>query len=243
MIDGQNKEEKMEKMKQNSLMKLTYAVDLVFCIDATASMDHILDMVKDNALNFYDDFQRIMNRKRKIVSRLRIRVVAFRDYYYDGDQAMLQTKFFEFPRQMEEFERCIRSIVADGGGDDPEDGLEALAYAMKSDWNMDAQKRRHVIVVWSDASTHDLGFGKAYAGYPAKMPKDFCELTSWWGSKNNPGIMDQSSKRLLMFTPDEASWSTIAMNWDKAIQYVSEAGTGLVDKDYEQILNAIANSI
>ena len=44
--------------------KLSYAVDLVFCIDATESMDHIIDTVKSNALNFYGDFQAAMAAKR-----------------------------------------------------------------------------------------------------------------------------------------------------------------------------------
>ena len=33
--------------------KVTYGVDLVFCIDVTMSMAHILDTVKQNALRFY----------------------------------------------------------------------------------------------------------------------------------------------------------------------------------------------
>ena len=37
--------------------RVTYGVDLVFCIDATMSMNHILGIVKDNALNFYRDFK------------------------------------------------------------------------------------------------------------------------------------------------------------------------------------------
>ena len=59
-------------------IKTNYGVDLVFCIDATNSMDHIIDTVKDNALNFYQDFMGVMETKHKRVSGLRIRVVAFR---------------------------------------------------------------------------------------------------------------------------------------------------------------------
>lgn len=157
--------------------KVTYGVDLVFCIDVTMSMAHILDTVKQNALRFYEDFQNIMEKKHKTVSDLRIRIVAFRDYYYDRDQAMLVTDFFEFPRQAEDFRACLASIEPMGGGDDPEDGLEALAYAMKSKWNTESKKRRHVIVVWSDEGTHDLGFGNSVPNYPSNMAKDFDELT------------------------------------------------------------------
>ena len=114
-------------MGSNYKNKMSYEVDLVFCIDATMSMDPILDKVKSNALNFYQDFQKEMDEKGKKVSQLRIRIVAFRDYYYDRENAMMVTNFFNLPEQADEFERCIKSIVPSGGGDDPEDGLEALA--------------------------------------------------------------------------------------------------------------------
>ncbi len=220
-----------------------YGVDLVFCIDVTMSMDHILDTVKKNALRFYQDFQVIMKNKHKNVSELRIRIIAFRDYYYDREQAMLVTDFFHLPDQAADFKACLTSIEASGGGDDEEDGLEALAYAMKSKWNMTAQKRRHVIVVWSDDGTHDLGFGKSAPNYPANMAADFNELTRWWGSRTSPGVMDESAKRLIIFAPNKKSWNKITDNWNNVIQYESEAGDGLADCDYEQILSAIGNSI
>ena len=223
--------------------KVDYGVDLVFCIDSTMSMDHILDLVKNNALNFYSDFTDVMTAKHKNVSQLRVRIVAFRDYYYDQENAMMVTDFFNLPEQAEVFKQCVGSIVADGGGDDPEDGLEALAYAMKSDWNKTAQKRRHVIVVWSDDGTHDLGFGKTAPCYPSGMAKDFNELTEWWGSKANPGIMEESSKRMILFAPAKDSWNKISDNWNNVIHFESDAGDQLKDVDYQSILSAICNSI
>ena len=55
---------------------------------------------------------------------MRIRVIAFRDYLADGDSAMMTTDFFRLPEQSKDFERCVKSIHAKGGGDTPEDGLE-----------------------------------------------------------------------------------------------------------------------
>ncbi len=231
-------------MASNYRDKMTYEVDLVFCIDATMSMDLILDKVKENALNFYQDFQRVMDEKKKKVSRLRVRIVAFRDYYYDKDKAMMVTDFFRLPDMAKEFEACIKSIIPDGGGDDPEDGLEALAYAIKSPWSSGQGKKRHVIVIWSDEGTHELGFGKKAANYPKGMPKDFNELTEWWGSRQIAGLMDESAKRLLMFAPDKPGWSTIRSNWNNVIHAVTDdTDVGLSKVDYKEILNAICNSI
>ena len=92
-------------MGSNYKNKMSYEVDLVFCIDATMSMDPILDKVKSNALNFYQDFQKEMDEKGKKVSQLRIRIVAFRDYYYDRENAMMVTNFFNLPEQADEEER------------------------------------------------------------------------------------------------------------------------------------------
>ena len=230
-------------MGSNYRNKMSYEVDLVFCIDATMSMEPILDMVKKNALNFYQDFHTAMSAKDKKVSQLRIRVVAFRDYYYDREKAMMVTNFFNLPDMAEDFEACVKSIMPDGGGDDPEDGLEALAYAMKSEWSTGATKKRHVIVVWSDDGTHDLGFGKIVPNYPKGMPKDFNELTEWWGTKKNPGFMDENAKRLLIFAPDKPGWSTIRDNWNNVIHVETEAGEGLQECEYSEILDVICNSI
>lgn len=224
--------------------KVTYGVDLVFCIDATQSMDEFLDTVKENALNFYNDFKRAMDAENKPVAQLRAKIIAFRDYLADGDQAMMMTPFYELPKHSKEFRDAVNSIVADGGGDDPEDGLEAVAFAIKkSDWSKSAMKNRHVIVVWSDDGAHPLGFGKSAPNYPKGMAKDFDELTSWWGSKYAPGIMDEYAKRMIIFAPDRYGWREIRNNWNKTVHQPSHAGNGLREHDYSAILNTICKTI
>ena len=229
---------------QGNNQGMDYTVDMVFCIDATGSMEDvsgsqikIINMVKQNALNFYSDLNNAMAAKRKTVRQLRVRVIAFRDYLADAENAMLVTDFFMLPQQAKEFEACINSINADGGGDIPEDGLEALAYAIKSKWTNETAKKRHVIVVWTDACTHALGHGKGSKYYPNGMPKNMSELNDWWEE------MNENSKRLIMFAPDESHWDYISRNWDNVVHYPSVAGNGLAETSYGEILNAIANSV
>ncbi|MBQ3214616.1 MAG: VWA domain-containing protein [Oscillospiraceae bacterium] len=223
---------------------MDYTVDMVFCIDATGSMEDvsgsqtkIINMVKQNAMNFYNDFIQIMHKKQKRVHQLRVRVVVFRDYIADKENAMMVTDFFLLPQQTAEFEACIRSIHADGGGDIPEDGLEALAYAIKSKWNTASARGRQVIVVWTDAGTHELGYGRRSKYYPNGMPQNMSELNDWWDGMNS------NSKRLVLFAPDENGWSYISQNWDNTVHIPSAAGNGLAEKSYNEILNAIANSV
>lgn len=227
----------------NNNYKITYNVDMVFCIDSTGSMGGVISMVKNNALNFYTDVMTAMEKKCKNIDKLRVRVVAFRDYIADGDDAMMVTDFFNLPTQSEDFEKCVRSIEADGGGDTPEDGLEALGYAIKSKWDTEGMKKRQVIVVWTDAPTHELGYGKTAPNYPSKMAKNFDELTSWWGDCQNGGFINQSAKRLLLFAPNEMHWSTISDTWDNVIHVPSIAGKGLKEIDYTQVIDSISNTI
>lgn len=226
---------------------MDYTVDMVFCIDATASMEDtsgsqtkIINMVKKNAINFYGDFNNIMSEKGKKVRQLRVRVVAFRDYLADGEHAMMVTDFFQLPQQATEFEACINSIHAQGGGDIPEDGLEALAYAIKSKWTTEGAKKRQVIVVWTDADTHVMGYGSGSKFYPKGMPKDLGELSDWW---DDPSLMKQNEKRMVIFAPDEGNWKYISDNWNLTWHIPSVAGKGLADQNYSEILNLIANSV
>ncbi len=223
--------------------KITYNVDMVFCIDATGSMGGVIDMVKNNAVNFYGDVTNAMALKNKTINKMRIRVIAFRDYLADGDDAMLVTDFFTLPEQVADFEKCVKSIEAFGGGDDPEDGLEALGYAIRSKWDTEGMKKRHVIVVWTDASTHMLGYGNKAPNYPQHMAKDFNELTTWWGDCQNKGFINQNAKRLLLFAPNEPYWKNISDSWDNVIHFPSVAGEGLSELDYKQIIDSISNTI
>lgn len=227
-----------------SNLKMTYNVDMVFCIDCTASMSNVIELVKTNALDFYKDVTSVMEKKNKHITQLRVRVVAFRDYKEDREQAMLTTDFFKLPQEADEFARCVRSLNASGGGDDPEDGLEALAYAMKSDWDKSGMKNRHVIVVWTDAATHPIGWASDCYNYPKNMPKSIKELTEWWdGGLQQSGVMDYNAKRLVLYAPDAPDWDVIAKNWNHVLHFPSEAGKGLEKLEYSEIIEAIANSV
>ncbi len=220
-----------------------YNIDIVMCIDATASMSPFLSAVKNNALTTYRDLSVAFEKRNKRIGTLRVRLIVFRDYEADGDDAMYATRFFTLPEETEQFEREVKNIVPKGGGDDPEDGLEALAYAIQSDWTKKDGRKRHVIVVWSDAGTHPLGSGKVYAGYPGnEMPSDFGELTQWWGDRLEPGKMNCDAKRLLIFAPEELHWSNISDAWDNVIQFPSEGGNGLMEVEYSEIIGAIGNA-
>jgi hypothetical protein len=224
----------------------TYAVDIVFCIDATGSMRPVIDAVKDNVRSFHDLLSSAMAEKSKSISQLRVRVVAFRDFADNPDDALQFTDFFTLPAQREEFETFVSGLRADGGGDEPESALEALAVAIDSAWERGLDRRRHVIVVFTDAPAHPLGdaFVRREATYPQAAPASINELFERWGyqSSQEPS-MENAAKRLLLFAPDTTPWNRIAADWDNTIFLPSRAGDGLEDHEMGEIIDAIANSI
>jgi len=219
---------------------ITYNVDIVLCIDATSDMNGVINMLQKNATKLYSDIIDHFARKGKTIDTFRVRIVAFRDYKYDGDDAMLITDFFTLPAQNTKFEKCIKSLYAFGGGDEAEDGLEALGYAIKSKWNEEGIRKRQIIIVFSDAPTHELGHGSDVPNYPKNMAKDIIELTLWWGNRQNNGFIDHIAKRLILFAPNEPYWRTISDIWDNVIHYPAVSGNGLKEIDYSQILDAIS---
>lgn len=222
---------------------VSYNVDIVMCIDVTGSMGGLLETVKSNALKFYPDLKACCEAKDRVVDEVRIRVIAFRDFNADRDLAIQDTGFFNIPAQEGDFKSFVSDLVPAGGGDEPENGLEALAMAMNSDWTKGGSRRRHIIVVWSDASTHPLEASLTKNEfYPSDMPKNFDELTDWWEDERS-GKMDKLAKRLIVFAPDASAWNEIGTNWTNAIHHTAKAGTGLSECDYGTILTAISNSI
>ena len=220
---------------------LSYAVDIVFCVDVTGSMTPIIDQVKANALRFYDDVQTNLTDKGKNVDQLRVRVLAFRDFAADGSAAMQESPFFTLPADRAGFSDFVNGLMAEGGGDAPESGLEAVALAVNSPWTTTGDRRRQVIVVWTDAPAQALDASALPADLSARVPADFSALTDLW--ENEQGPMGSSSKRLILFAPDGPGWSDISAVWENVVHHPSQAGGGLSEVDYGTIIDSIGNSV
>ena len=220
---------------------LSYAVDIVFCIDVTGSMTPIIDAVKANALRFYDDVQTNLTAKGKNVDELRVRVVAFRDFAADGEAALQESPFFRLPAEQSAFSDFVNGLLAEGGGDAPESGLEAVSLAVNSQWTTRGDRRRQVIVVWTDQPATPLEPATVPAELKGRVPADFSALTDLW--EDTQGPLGSSSKRLILFAPDGPGWSDISAVWENVVHHPSQAGGGLSDVDYGTIVDSIGNSV
>jgi hypothetical protein len=217
-----------------------YHVDLALCIDATGSMRDVIERVKENALTFHSQLKSECEKQGKHVDVFRVRVLAYRDYYDTKAPAMSTSDFFTLPTQQNEFKAFVNTISADGGGDEPENGLEAVALALQSNWTTGGNKRRHVVVVWTDATAHPLEKSGKPTNYPSNMPADFHVLTDSW---TNEQIRSRSAKRLVLFAPDATPWTEISTHWDNVAHMPTKAGEGMADEEFNTILDLIVRSI
>jgi hypothetical protein len=223
---------------------LRYAVDIVFCIDVTGSMYPVLDQVKEGALSFHKRLEESMAGKDKAISQLRLRVVAYRDFRDDPSDALEESPFFTVPDQVGHFESFVRGLQAGGGGDEPESGLEALAVALNSDWERGQDRRRHIVALFTDASAHPLGVGRSARTYPQAAPSSIDDLLEIWGyGGSQAAVMENAAKRLLLFAPDTSPWNEIQADWNNTIWVPSRAGEGLNEIEFNEIIDAISNSI
>ena len=108
-------------------------VDIVFCIDMTGSMGPVLRNSTALARDLIGQINAALAEKKRKVDGLRVKVVAFGDYYCDAEP-MVESPFFELPRDERAYHACLDGLSARGGGDAPESSLEALYKAFTSDW-------------------------------------------------------------------------------------------------------------
>ena len=192
---------------------LDYNIDIVMCIDATISMRHVINQVKDSVMTFPQHISNAMALEDKKVTQLRVKVIVFRDFLYDED-ALVESPFFVMGKDDGLLANFVANIEAKGGGwaGAPKNALEALARAIKSDWVRTGAVRRHIVLMFTDTGALQLGERANSPNYPTDMPKDFAELERWWEEQ----YMERRAKRLIVFAPDEKPWNE--MCWSKCFQ-------------------------
>lgn len=228
-------------------------VDIIFAIDATESMQPLIDKVKSLTLSFREQLEEGLKKNKRKICSLRIKVIVFRDYYVDDKYAMQESRFFILPEEKNEFYNYVSNIRAGGGGDEPESGLEALALALKSDFIQEGDKKRHVIVLFTDASAHP--YEQARDGvpknYPGNMFRTLGDLYSCWGTGQDmlgaysvaTKQMNREAKRLVLFAPSLYPWNDLETDLEHVIRKDMDKGNGGQDLDLDDVIALVANSI
>ena len=197
---------------QNQSLGNEYRVDLVMCIDGTGSMHGMIETIKNTAKEFYMTFIEAMQKndppKQVKDDGLRVRVIVFRDFADSSSTPLEKSPFYNLqdPVASESFCKFVDDIHEEGGGDIPENALEAIATALQSEWQPEGGRfRRQAIILFTDTLTYDLSNPKrrAASSYPSGMPRNLEELASIWenGDQELAPYYSPKNGRLIVFAP------------------------------------------
>ena len=198
--------------------------DIVVCLDVSDDMKWQMSEIKRQLKDIPDAFFEYAREYGFDKQKLRIRLITFSDFESEGADAIHETEFFEYPEQNEEYFAFIDGIKTGGGGDKPENALEALALAIKSKWTTGGDRRRHMVLMLTNAPAHPLQYRADCEGYPEGMPKDLEELKTWWEFDQSSyeecpfeGSYDIRFSRLLIYSPpDKEPWDSF-LTWDNCL--------------------------
>jgi hypothetical protein len=127
-------------------------VDIVFVFDITESMQPYIDAVKQNVITFAQD---LASNNRDY----RLGMVTFEDYVVSKDPDCGCAYRNKMTGDVHEFISWVGGLHAGGGGDIPEDQLDALAYAATFPFRPEAQG---ILILITDAPNHTAGDGSAH---------------------------------------------------------------------------------
>jgi len=144
----------------STTLKVEGVVDLAFLIDATGSMQLSIDNLKKNIVMFMEFLEEGGNWP-GIIWDWRARVCAYRDWAED-DEPWIENPFVTEPGQLE---AQLETLVAHGGGDEPESLLDGMYKAVMCGETergdpSDGLKWRHrqeavrCLIVFTDATYH-----------------------------------------------------------------------------------------
>jgi Flp pilus assembly protein TadG len=139
-----------------------------------------------------------------------------------GDQVPLQSSAsFNLPQQAGQMRIYLNGLFANGGGDDPESGLECVNAALNDDWLQIGDPVPGgvgtiddvfpMIAIWTDVDAHPPShpWSLLNANYPAEqdMPRDFDALKAKWLDGNR---INQKNKLIVTFMPSNTPvWDNV----------------------------------
>ncbi len=153
-MDVEKKKRLMEKINAKArLMQeghfcIESALDVVFMIDTTGSMDPYINEVRDNMLRIIEDVL-------EFSPRIRIGVIAYKDHGEEGEDEFYLTRILPLMFDRKDIVQFVRSpdlYIGEGGGG-PEAVECALHEALNFNWNGTAPK---AIILIGDKPPHGV---------------------------------------------------------------------------------------
>jgi hypothetical protein len=144
---------------EQSILKPTreLKVDLVFCVDATRSMESCITALKTRITGVVrDELPKMLANAGNLKADFRYRLLLFRDCVEDE---VRQIEDADFTADLEQFVKELGDARVGGGGDEPESMLDGIAWAFRAGDSSPARKfredARRVLIVFTDAPTRE----------------------------------------------------------------------------------------
>jgi Mg-chelatase subunit ChlD len=141
-----NKSRQQEESLGLSQIRSEMTLDVAFVIDTTSSMGPYIDGAKEVVRKI----AATVNGNQNVKGRVRLSLVGYRDKKDEYVSKVLCT--FETGTNLESFESALGRVVADGGGDNPEQVFAGIQTAV-SELNWNDVANRHLILI-GDAPSH-----------------------------------------------------------------------------------------
>lgn len=120
------------------------ALDIAFAIDSTGSMIDEIDQVKVNVAN-------LVGQIAQLNSAFRVALVDYKDTAEEESEYQARVDI-PFTTDIPAFERSLRALEAEGGGDEAESVYSGLMAALGLDWQAGARK---LVIAVGDAPAKD----------------------------------------------------------------------------------------
>jgi hypothetical protein len=181
-------------------MSFEYKARIKLVIDRTGSMASVIGGVKAFAASAHSAVMAGLAAQQKHVDELQVEVITFGDFGCDGHDALTSAGPFILPADEGKLQDQVARISLAGGGDIPENSLEALAFALAGDWPSDGAKRRHAVILMTDAPPHPYGTVNG-PGKPGGLPASLDELLAVWRGDKQGFKLDPGAARLYLVVP------------------------------------------
>lgn len=210
--------------------KPNYKSDIVICIDGTGSMAPCIEAVKAKIEKVVTNTLQEQAALHKAEFNIRLRLIVYRDVRHDGTSAM---QAFDFDEDVAGFVTKLQNVKADGGDDEPESALDALAVALCSPWR-DIKTVRRAIALFTDATA---------------LPRIEAATmnTIGHGDKTADGdvhfvisLMDHAKAKVYIAGPTDASYEALAK---AGADYRVTAADALADVDMDAWLTLIFKTV
>ena len=208
--------------------------DLVFLIDISSTMEVYFQHIKETINRICNDAICLLKELYHVDYQMRGKIITYGDI---GERVPIEHgEFYDLKENYEQFYNSLDNLRSVGRST-LSNGLEAIATAIKDvDWTTGGNRRRHVIILFSDKPALKLSQRVYSKIYPKDMPKDLKELSDWWEEINYDfkSTYQAKSGRMIVLAPNCYPWYDMTP-WNRYWPIFSRAGEGLGDVELQSI--------